>query len=61
MLREGTQLLAQPFMLLSRQQAMLEHSPSALTPVDFMCTRVRPDFPELQESKSLIFVVCFDP
>lgn len=48
MLREGTQLLVQPFMLSPRQQAMLEHSPSMLTPIDLMCTRVRPDFPELR-------------
>jgi len=51
MLREGTPLLAQPFMLSPRQQATLEHSPSTLTPVDLMCTRVRPDFPELQEKR----------
>lgn len=46
MLKEGTQLLS--LHVSTRQQAMLEHNQPTIPPVNLMCTRVRPDFPELQ-------------
>lgn len=56
---EGTQVLAQPFMLTPRQQALLEHSSSTLNSCR-QCAKVRP-FPSCKESKGLKSVEYFDP